>query len=85
MISAKVDSVRWLGLNDVHVLDGSPQLAFLFEVELVTLALALDQHAEEREQELQVLFGWLQRERIDAKVARLLADIQITAAEDLGE
>ena len=43
-------------LQHVHALDGIPQLALFFEVEPVTLLVALDQHAEEAEQELQVLF-----------------------------
>jgi hypothetical protein len=33
-----------------------PQLALFFEVEPVTLVVAFDQHAEEAEEELQVLF-----------------------------
>ena len=61
---------RALGrLQHVHALDGIPQAAFFLEVETVPLSVALNQHAEEAEQELQVLFGLRQRERIDGEVA----------------
>ncbi len=50
--------------------------------EPVTLLVALDQHAEEAEEELQVLFARFKRERIDGEVARLLANVQVRAAED---
>ena len=70
-------------LQHVHALDGIPQLALLFEVEPVTLLVALDQHAEEAEEELHVLFGLRERERIDCEIARLLADIQIIRRRSL--
>ena len=61
---------RALGrLQHVHTLDGIPQAAFFLEVETVPLSVALNQHAEEAEQELQVLFRLRQRERIDGEVA----------------
>ena len=49
-----------LWLQHVHPLDGIPELALFFEVQPVTLLIALDQHAEEAEEELQILFGRLQ-------------------------
>ena len=74
---------RALGrLQHVHALDGIPQPAFFLEVEPVTLFVALDEHAEEAEKELQVFFGLRQRERIDGEVPRFLADVQIRAPED---
>src|SRR5208282_2611806 len=77
---------RALGrLQHVHALDGIPQPAFFLEVETVSLSVALNQHTEEAEQELQVLFRLWQRERIDSEIARLLADIQVRAAEDRGQ
>ena len=69
-------------LQHVHALDGIPQAALFFEVQPVPLFVALDQHAEEAEEELQVFLGLRQRERIDGEVARLLAGVQVRAAED---
>src|SRR5208282_2856424 len=69
----------------VHTLDRIPQPAFFLEVEPVTLLVALDQHAEETEQKLQVLFCLRKRERIDGEVPRLLAGIQVGATEDRGK
>ncbi len=46
-----------LRLQHVHALDGIPQLALFLEVEPVTLSVAFDQHAEEAEEKLQVLFA----------------------------
>ena len=66
-----------LRLQHVYPLDRIPQLALFFEVEPVTLLIALDEHAEEAEEELQVLFGRRERERVDGEVARLLADVQV--------
>ena len=74
-----------LRLQHVNPLDGIPQLAFLFEVEPVSLLVALDEHAEEAEEKLQVLFGRRKGERIDGEVARLLADVEVRAAEDRGQ
>src|SRR5208282_393561 len=69
----------------VHALDGIPQPALFFEVQPVPLFVALDQYAEEAEQELQVLFCLRKRKRIDGEVPCLLAGIQIRAAEDRGQ
>ncbi len=60
-----------------------PEPPFLLEIQPVTLLGALDQNPEEREQELQVLFRRLQRERIDREIARFLADIEIASAKDV--
>ena len=46
-----------LRLQHVDALDGVPESAFLFEVEPVTLLVALNEHAEKAEEKLQVLFG----------------------------
>jgi len=43
-------------LQHIHALDAIPQFPFFFEFEAVTLSIAFDQNAEERKQELQVLF-----------------------------
>ena len=65
----------------VHPLDSIPELSLFLEVQPVTLVVTFDQRAEERKQELQVLFCPRKRERIDGEVARLATDIQIAAAE----
>ena len=44
-------------LQNINALDGVPELALLFEVKAVTLFGALDQHAKEAEEKLQILFG----------------------------
>src|ERR1700739_2458309 len=73
-----------LRLQHVHAVDRVPQLALLAELEPVTLFVALDEHAEEAEQELHVLFAGIERERVDGEVAGLLAYVQVRAAEDRG-
>jgi hypothetical protein len=73
------------GLQHVNALDRIPQPAFIHEVEPVTLLVALDEHAEEGKEKLQVLFGLRQRERVDGEVSRLLTDIQVRAAENRGK
>ena len=82
---AEVGDGALFRLQHVHPLDRIPQLALFFEVEPVTLLIALNQHTEEAEEELQVLFARCKRERVDREVARLLADIQVAAAEDRRE
>ncbi len=57
------------GFEHIDALDGVPELALFLEVEPVTLLVALDQHAEEAEEELQVLLRRRKRERIDREVA----------------
>ena len=69
-------------LQHVHALDRLPQPAFFFEVEPVTLFVALDEYTEEAEEKLQVLFGLRQGEGIDGEIPRLLADVQVRATED---
>src|SRR5208337_2586536 len=61
----------------VHALDGIPQAALFFEVQPVPLFVALNQHAEEAEEELQVFLGLRKRKRVDCEIARLLAGIQV--------
>ena len=82
---AEVRDRALVRLQHIHPLDRVPQLAFFFEVEPVTLFIALDEHTEEAEEKLQVLFGLRQRERVDGEVPRLLADIQVRAAKDRRE
>jgi hypothetical protein len=54
---AKVRDRALVRLQHVDALDRVPQPAFFFEVEPVTLFVALNEHAEEAEEKLQVLFG----------------------------
>ena len=54
---AKVRDRALVRLQHVDALDRVPQSAFFFEVEPVTLLVALNEHAEEAEEKLQVLFG----------------------------
>src|SRR5262249_11875569 len=51
-------------LQYVNALDRVPQAAFLLEVDLVPLLVAFNQHAEEAEEKLQVLFSLRQREGV---------------------
>ena len=79
----KIRECALFGLEHIHTLDRIPEPAFFLEVQPIALIVALDQHPEETEQELQILLGWFKRERIDREVARLLANIQIRSAEDM--
>src|SRR3984885_1236982 len=54
---AKVRDGSLLRLQDVNPLDRIPETAFFLEVEPVTLLIAFNEHAEEAEKKLQVLFG----------------------------
>ena len=54
---AEVRDGALVRLQHVHPLDRIPQPAFFFEVEPVALVVALNEHAEEAEEKLQVLFG----------------------------
>jgi hypothetical protein len=56
--------------------------ALFFEVNSVTLLVALDEHPEEAKEKLHVLFRPGQGEGIDREIARLLANIEVGAAED---
>ena len=78
----KVRDRALVRLQHVNALDRVPELAFFFEVEPVALLVALNQHAEEAEEKLQVLFGLRQGEWIDGEIPRFLADVQVRAAED---
>src|SRR5882672_140135 len=53
----KIRNRALVRLQYVDALDRVPQSAFLLEVEPVTLLVALNEHAEEAEEKLQVLFG----------------------------
>ncbi|MGA2351198.1 MAG: hypothetical protein ABSF70_12255 [Terracidiphilus sp.] len=72
-------------LQFIHSLDRIPQLALFLEVDPITLFIALDEYANETEQELQILFGLRARKRFDGEVARLQTDIQVRAAKDRSE
>ena len=77
----KVRDRALVRLQYVNALDRVPQSAFLLEVETVTLLVALNEHAEEAEEKLQVLFGLRQREGVDGEVPRFLTHIEIRALE----
>ena len=55
-----MNSRRWLAVEHVQVLDGLVDLAVL-ELAQPIAVLALEQHADEGVQEVQVLGRWLQR------------------------
>src|SRR5271166_4850845 len=78
---SKVRDCALVWLQHVDALDRVPQSAFLFEVDTVTLLVTLNEHAEEAEEKLQVLFGLWQGERIDSEVTRFLPHIEIRALE----
>src|SRR5271166_5024177 len=78
---AKVRDGALVRLQYVNPLDRVPQSAFLFEVDPVTLLVTLNEHAEEAEEKLQVLFGLRQRERVDGEVPRFLTHIEIRPLE----
>src|SRR6202789_1380085 len=65
---SKVRDCALVRLQYVDALDRVPQSAFLFEVDTVTLLVTLNEHAEEAEEKLQVLFGLRQREGVDGEV-----------------
>src|SRR5208283_1481848 len=75
----KVRDRALVRLQYVDALDRVPQSAFLLEVDTVTLLVTLNEHAEEAEEKLQVLFGLWQGERVDGEVARFLPHIEIRA------
>jgi len=68
-------SLFWL--QHIYPLDCVPELAFFLEVQPVTLLIALDEHAEETEEKLQVFLAGFERERVDSEVARFLADVEV--------
>src|SRR5271166_3005003 len=76
---SKVRDCALVRLQYVDALDRVPQSALLFEVDTVTLLVTLNEHAEEAEEKLQVLFGLWQGERVDGEVARFLPHIEIRA------
>src|SRR5208337_2041864 len=78
---SKVRDCALVRLKYVNPLDRIPQPAFFFEVQTVTLRVALNEHAEEAEEKLQVLFGLSQRERINGEVPRFLTHLEIRALE----
>src|SRR3984957_14201 len=78
---AKVRDGALVRLQYVNAFNRIPEAAFLFEVDPVTLLIALNEHAEETEEKLQVLFGLRQRERVDGEVPRFLTHIEIRALE----
>src|SRR5208283_589690 len=75
----KIRNRALVRLQYVDALDRVPQSAFLLEVDTVTLLVTLNEHAEEAEEKLQVLFGLWQGERVDGEVARFLPHIEIRA------
>src|SRR5579863_6240111 len=78
---AKVRDGTLVRFQYVDALDRVPQSAFLLEIEPVTLLVTLNEHAEEAEEKLQVLFGLRQREGVDGEVSRFLTHIEIRALE----
>src|SRR5208282_5532426 len=77
----KIRNRALVRLQYVHPLDRIPQPAFFFEVQPVTLFVALNEYSEEAEEKLQVLFGVRQREGVDCEVPRFLTHIEIRALE----
>src|SRR6202167_1063460 len=77
----KIRNRALVRLQYVNALDRVPQSAFLLEVDPVTLLVTLNEHAEEAEEKLEVLFGLRQGERVDGEVPRFLTDIEIRALE----
>src|SRR5271165_5309031 len=78
---AKVRDGALVRLQYVNPFNRIPEAAFLLEVELVTLLVTLNEHAEKAEEKLQVLFGLRQREGVDGEVPRFLTHIEIRALE----
>src|SRR5208337_1262711 len=78
---AKVRDRALVRLQYVDALDCVPQSAFLLEVDPVTLLVTLNEHAEEAEEKLEVLFGLRQREGVEGEVPRFLTHIEIRALE----
>src|ERR1700733_6865795 len=76
---SKVRDCALVRLQYVDPFDRVPQSAFLFEINTVTLLVTLNEHAEEAEEKLQVLFGLRQREGVDGEVLRFLPHIEIRA------
>src|SRR5208282_2722001 len=64
----KIRNCALVRLQYVDALDRIPQPAFFFEVQTVTLLVALNEHPKEAKQELQVLLGLRQREGVDGEV-----------------
>src|SRR5271169_6455561 len=77
----KVRDRALVRLQYVDALDRVPQSAFLLEVDPVTLLVTLNEHAEEAEEKLQVLFGLREREGVDGELPRFLTHIEIRALE----
>ena len=59
--------------ENVHALDGAVKLALFFEIQLVSLAL--DQHAEQRIEELEIVARGLKRKWIDREIPRFVANV----------
>src|SRR5271170_4746277 len=76
---SKVRDCALVRLQHVDALDSVPQSAFLFEVDTVTLLVTLNEHAEEAEEKLEVLFGLWEGERVDGEVPSFLTHIEIRA------
>src|SRR5208282_1762771 len=73
----KIRNRALVRLQYVNPLDRIPQPAFFFEVQPVTLFVALNEYSEEAEEKLQVLFGLRQREGVDGEIPRFLTHIEI--------
>src|SRR4029077_8166749 len=78
---SKIRNRALVRLQNVDALDRVPQSAFLLEVDPVTLLVTLNQHAEEAEEKLHVLFGLRQREGVNGEVPRFLTHIEIRTLE----
>ena len=57
IVSVAVTNRSLLRLKDIYPLDPIAEFAFLPEVHTVTLAVALNEHAPETKQKLEVVFG----------------------------
>ena len=68
-------------VEHVQVLDSLVDLAVL-ELAQPIAVFAFEQDADERVQEVQVLGGWLQRERVDADVALSQAELHVAAVKE---
>src|SRR3984957_12726156 len=78
---SKVRDAALVRLQHVDALDRVPEATLFLEIDPVTLLVTLNEHAEEAEEKLQVLFGLRQREGVDGEVPRLLTHIEIRALE----
>src|ERR1700684_1350075 len=80
---SKVRDCALVRLQYVDALDRVPESAFLLEVDPVTLLVTLNEHAEEAEEKLQVLFGLSEREGVDVQRPRCMTHMEVRPVEYL--